>query len=272
MKKNIFHPLIIFLLFASLFTSCLVKENHLMGIDAKKARENYKGQSLIISPMDDYVQLGTNSVTIIPKEEGQTYTISGYFDGQIVVGTKNTVIKLSNAFLENTSGQAALKCEAKAEVSSVKDSVNYIISRGRGFANKGALQARRGLVLGGSGSLYIKGGTCHGIEADEVKIKGSGILMAEGTKRGSALCCNKLTVEPEKTFTAFFINAKNGIKADLSMNIASGTFFIYDNETALKSDSNINLSGGVFHTHGNKRLYNSENISVSDSGAVFVEE
>ena len=272
--------LLILLLIFPMLASCLKKgAAEKMHIDGTEVRENYGGD-IIITPLDD-VTIGSHLITISPQDENTTYTLSGYFDGQIVVSTKNTVLKLNNAYLENTSGKPALRSKAKIEVSSTGGSTNYIVSRGRGWAKNAALLSLDGLVLGGSGTLYINGKICHGIEAENVKIKGTGTLYVQGTKRGSALCCDNFTVEADKSFSAYFLNAKNGIKADEVMTIASGNFYLYNNEIALKTDLNneapdrnhgITLTGGTFHTYRNRILFITEEGAYNNTGATFMEE
>jgi len=270
------------LIFSFFFLLSCVKntENYKLKLDYETAKENYK-EKISISPMDDSVTIEKNQITLAPAQEDVTYVISGYFNGQIVNKTKNTIIKLDNAYLENTSGLSALRSTAKLEVSTVSDSVNYIVSSGRNYSKVGALQGKRGLVVGGSGTLYVIGNVCHGLEAEEVKIKGSGNLYFQGTKNGSALTSETFTVEADKNFNCYLINSKNGIKADGSINISSGNFYLYDNMIALKTDvsekagdqhHSIILSGGNFYTHANKTLYLTEKDMYYPQGAKFIED
>ena len=261
-------------------SSCVETFTPKMEIDAESAKSSYLN-ALQISPMDDSVKVEKGKITIAPKEEDSVYIISGYFKGQIKINTKNTVLKLANAYLENDSGKPAILAKAKAEISSMKDSENYIVSRGRSFAKKGAVEAERGLVLGGSGTILIKGEVCHAVEAEDVKIKGSGVFYLEGTKRGSALTCETLEVEKDKTFSAFFLNAKNGIKADQTISIASGNFHLYSNDTALKTDTardspkkphGITLSGGKFYLAENANFAQTDENAFDASGAEIATE
>ncbi|MCR4823327.1 MAG: carbohydrate-binding domain-containing protein [Treponema sp.] len=276
MKKII--PLLSIFIFSLI--SCEESFTPRMTIDVESEKSSY-GKNISISPMDDSVIISKHKISIAPHEENQTYTISGYFDGQILVNTKNTIIKLDRAYLENSSGKAALQSSAKIEVSSAKDSCNYIISSTRRFARSAALQSKRGLVLGGSGILKIKGAACHGIEADDVKIKGSGTLYVEGRKYGSALNCESLEVNEEKTFTAYFLNSKNGIKADKTVAISSGNFYFYDNNTAIKTDTksespkeahSITLYGGNFYHDGKGEFTFTDENAFNVKGAQIFEE
>lgn len=268
-------------LFSLVLLSCAEHIVPKMTVNAAGARPAFENVPLSITPLDEGVTISRKKVTIAPKKEDCTYTLSGYFNGQIVVLTKNTTLKLSGAYLENTAGKAALRCEAKTEVSSASDTTSYIVSSGRSASKNAALQGKRSLVLGGSGTLYVRGGICHAVEADDVKIKGSGRFYLQGTRKGSALNCETLEVEREKTFEAYFLNSKNGIKADRTMRIASGSFYLYNNGTALKTDTSMNskkhthaitLSGGVFHTFANDVFYKTEDGAYRDSGAQIIEE
>lgn len=277
MKKKLILTLIVL---SFLFCACVEQTTPVkIRIDAVQAKDSYK-QQIAISPMD-FVTITKHTITIAPHEENKTYTVSGYFNGQIMVKTKNTILKLDNAYLENTSGKAALRCTAKTEISSVGGTTNYIVSRGRGFAKNAALQGKRSLIIGGSGTLYVDGRICHAVEADNVKIKGSGTFYLQGTKRGSALTCESLEVESEKSFNAYLLNSRNGIKADGTISIASGNFYLYNNEVALKTEIDtgagkkaraITLTGGTFHITGNGALYITAIGAFNAVGATFVNE
>ena len=273
--KNHFFVFAAFLSF--LFFSCAEKSAPpKLSVDEDSVRGSY-GKEIEISPTDSSVKISRGKITIAPESENSVYAISGYFDGQIVCATKNTVLRLKNVFLENSSGMPVIKAAAKIEISSESGSENFIVTKGRKFSKYGAINCAKGLVLGGSGKLSVKGG-CHGIEAGDVKIKGSGTLVVEGTKKGTALTCESLVVEEGKTFSAYFLNSKNGIRADDSISILSGNFFLYDNETAFKTDRAekskdkshfVNLNGGEFHTFRNGILFESDSVNKN---AKFIEE
>lgn len=270
-----------------LFSACVEENEYKISIDSVEAKKNFNSK-LSITPTDSSVTVGRNIIIIAPQNEGVEYELSGYFNGQIEVYTKNTVIKLNNAYLENTFGKPVFRMKAKTELSTVKKSVNYIVTGGMGYLNNAAIQSKNSLSVGGSGVLFVKGGVWHGIEADDVKIKGSGKYYFEGTKDGSAIKCKSLTVEPEKSFSSYFINSKNGIKADEAVNIASGIFYFYDNDTVFKTEKprkrdgdfspecsikpEISLSGGTFHFYNNQELYQPKEIMYNPDGAVFIQD
>ena len=276
MKK--LYPLLLCVFLLSIVSCAKIQEGRI-NLNPEEKKSNYSSE-ITISPMD-FVTIKSDKIIIAPEKEDETYTISGYFNGQILCTTKNTIIKLNNAYLENKSGLAALRCESKAEVSLVKDSENYLVSSGRAYTRSAALQGKRGLVIGGSGKLYVKGNLCHAFEAEDVKLKGTGTYYFQGTKKGSAISCETFAVEKDKTFTAYILNSKNGIKADRTISIASGNFYIYDNGTMMKTETKadsekhahfITLSGGTFHTAGNRVDFVTENGALNYKDAEIIEE
>lgn len=289
LKKN----LVLFLIFALCASFCLAQtsSNYLPKIDVDSARKNY-AKKITITPMDG-VTISDGLIVLEPKKEETSYTISGYFNGQIENRTKNTEIKLKNAFIENNSGKPALYAQSKVILSTVKDTINYVVSDyvvsdgvpasnssekvsfGQSPAKSGAVHCKKNLVLGGSGILYVIGGVYHAVKADDVKIKGSGIFYLRGTEKGSCINCHSLAVEKDKSFKAYFLASKNGIKADSTISIASGNFYFYDNGTAMKTDTvdensdensdknrnenhGITIYDGKFVLRGNDALYETD--------------
>ncbi len=280
MKKYAFVLLsVVFALF--LLSSCLKRYSEpKLKIDWQNTRASY-GNTITIEPADGSVSFGKNQIIIAPQTENQTYAISGYYNGQIISKTKNTVIKLNNAYLESTLGKAALKCTAKTEISAVNGTTNFIVADGKSFSKRAALQGRKDLVIGGSGILNVKGDIYHAVEADDVKIKGSGTYYFEGTRKGSAINCETFTVEEDKNFNCYILNSRDGIKADRTILIKSGNFYFYDNALALKtslSKSNkskprqITLRGGTFHTFNNQKLYMTDKDAYDATGSTFIVE
>ena len=118
----------------------------------------------------------------------------------------------------------------------------------------------------------------HGIKASKIELKGSGTYTFDGGSDASAANCNKFIVEEEKSFTATFKDSKNGIKADETITIASGTFNFVNittskkKGTALKTDTTaddakdgkepaehyIHLDGGSFTFTDCDAIYSTE--------------
>lgn len=261
--------------------SQLVSQDLSKNFSAKfdEARASFP-KEIKISPMDSGVKITKKSIILSPSEEGVTYTVSGYFKGQLVNKTKNTLIKLENAFIETTNGLPSIFGEAKTEISTAQGSVNYVSSSGRSEDKVSAIQCKKNLVLGGSGTLFVKGDVYHGIKADEVKIKGSGQFYIRGTKKGAAIKCQCLSVSEDKTFSAYLFNSKNGVKADETIKISSGNFYLLKNETGFKTNTKkasvseeheIRLSGGTIYLSGTKDFYITDKDSFILDGAKVVE-
>ena len=261
------------------FTSCIAPSSEKQIIpDINEARKKY-GEQLVISPMDDSVKITKNQILLSPVEEGVTYTISGYFEGQIVNTTKNTLIKLKDAFIENKMGKPAISSETKVEIAVSKDSENYIISRGKSYSRSAALRSKRGLVIGGGGKLYVKGRICHGVEGEDVKLKGSGQFYFAGNKKGSAVNCETFLVDEDKSFAAYFVDSKNGIKADKTISISSGNFYFINDTTGLKTDTSLEkpgkahaiiLNGGKILYYSLNDLYKTDENGFINAGAEII--
>lgn len=199
-----------------------------------------------------------STITLKPEAEDIEYTISGTFEGQIINKTKGTVLVLNGATLENKNGKAAVYGELKTELKAAKDTVNAITVTGEGDA-KAAVHCEKAVEIGGSGALTISCENAHGVKASKVELKGSGTFTFDGGADSSAINCNEFGVKADKSFTANLKDSKNGIKADETIEIASGTFnFTNITKTALKTDTSkdddanapkdhwIKITGGTF--------------------------
>lgn len=211
-------------------------------------------------------------------EDSFEYEFSGYFNEQIVASVKGTVIKLNGAYLESTDGTTVITVEKTSEIKSEEGTVNYVVSNGSEGAKSAAIQSeKKNVKIGGKGTLFVVGNVCHGIKADDVEFKGSGFYWIQGTENGSAVNCNTFTVDAERSFKAYIINSKNGIKADNTITCASGSFVIANNTVGLKTDTNeddplkphgITLSGGTYIFVNNTERFVTEGEPVT-TGAVI---
>lgn len=190
----------------------------------------------------------------------ESYTLTGTFKGQIVVTWDEVEIVLSNATLINENKPAIIGEDMKFFVSAKNETTNKITITGTyDKENKyGAIQGDK-VEFGGKGTCYVTGSIYHAVKAKKVELKGSGTYYFKGTEKGAGINCNSLKVKEDKTFTAYFSDSKNGIKADNSIDIASGTFYFENLKTALKTDTSdddeygkekdhyIKLSGGTYN-------------------------
>ena len=219
------------------------------------------------------------TITFEPTEEKVEYTLSGSFEGQIINKTKNTVFILSGVSLSNTDGLPAVYGELKTEIKAEKETENTISVPGEVSDSKsGALQCDKALEIGGAGTLTVTCENAHGVKASKVELKGSGTFTFDGGADSSAVNCNEFVVDTDKTFTATFKDSKNGIKADETITIASGTFnFENITKVALKTDKDkddpekahfIQLDGGTFSFTKCKKIYETETDKFTKAEAV----
>ena len=222
------------------------------------------------------------TITLQPEETDVEYTITGEFEGQIINKTKGTVIVLNNANLKNTEGKAVIYGELKTEIKFEKDTTNTITVTGAADTTygKAAVLCEKKLEIGGAGSGTISCENGHGVKGNEVELKGSGNYVF-GPAKDSAINCNDFEVKADKTFTATLKDAKNGIKADNTISIASGTFkFENIKKVALKTDTTaddnegetkehkITLEGGAFTFTNCKKSYSTEENGFTKSATV----
>lgn len=228
-------------------------------IDYTTPKADY-GTTYSIEPSVDADEDGVITITNNTETE-VTYTISGYFKGQIHVTGEDVQIALKNAYLEN-EGAPVILADLSTDISFKKDTVNYIVETGTTEEKTGAIFSdSKKIKIGGKGTGYIVGNITNAIKADKVEFKGEGIYKLQGTSDGSAVNCNEFSVEADRTFTAYLLCSKNGIKADETITINSGTFNFINNKTALKTDTKeddgadihaITINGGTFTLSGNK--------------------
>lgn len=210
--------------------------------------------------------------------------MTGTFYGKIVVDCPEVEIVLSEAKIENENGPAIIGA-VKTFISAKEGTTNSIISKGVDAENdkSAAVLIDASVEFGGKGELNVEGSIVHGVKAKKIELKGSGTYSFQGTADGSALNCNSLKVKEEKEFTANISNSKNGVKADNTIEIASGTFNFSNLKTALKTDTSkddaegevkehyIHLTGGTFNydstvekfTSTEKGNYTSEGATIN---------
>ena len=240
----------------------------------QKDADDSDSSTYTISPDDGTWVEKDGVITFSPEDEKTEYTISGTYKGQLKNTVKGTKFILSGFTITNDDGPA-IYGELKTEVSAEKETENSITGAG-----DAAFLCEKGIEIGGSGKLSITGTEKHGVKGSSVEVKGSGEFTVEGTADGSAINCNEFEVAEEKSFTLNLKNAKNGIKADNTIEIKSGNFNFTDCQTCLKTDTSaddpendhyIKLSGGTFTSSGEKKFYSTEDKGYDDTGATVNE-
>lgn len=224
-------------------------------------------------------------ITITSTAEKTEFTLTGHFVGQIINNTKNTVLNLSGAYLENTEGKPVIVSTKKLEISAKEGTPSYIVSTGTAAIEKSgtvycadAEGKSKNLEIGGKGTCYVVG-VLHGLKADEVKAKGSGTWYVVGTKNKSAINCNTFLTKDDATVTLVLGNAENGIKADESITISSGTLWFENVTTAMKTDTKeeddptktyfITLANCKIYKKTVKNLYETETDAYTETNVVI---
>lgn len=259
--------------------------------------ENEDGTTFTVTPADlaeavfsisedkKTITLGGKKTDVADVFDPETYTLTGTFYGKIVVTKPEVEIVLSEAKIENENGPA-ITGNVKTFITAKEGTTNSLISKGEDTENDksaAVLIQDASVEFGGKGKLNVEGSILHGVKAKKIELKGSGTYSFQGTTDGSALNCNSLKVKEEKEFTANISNSKNGIKADNTIDIASGTFNFSNLKTALKTDTSkddkegevkehyIHLTGGTFNydstvekfTSTEKGNYTSEGATIN---------
>lgn len=225
-----------------------------------------------------------NAATAEDSTKKMELILSGYFNGQIVNNVEKLVITLNQVCLENTD-ESVIVGNKKTQISAKKDTVNYLISKGNAAEKTGAIKTEKNINLecGGSGTCVIIDERCHGIKADKVEFKGSGKYFIQGSSDGSAVNCNKFVIEAaeegstDKTVSLCLYKAKNGIKADKSIDIKAGSIYFYNTTTALKTDvakegaektTTINLDACAISLKNVSKIYETDTYTKGEKASV----
>lgn len=252
-------------------------KKELVEIDYESKKNTYGSEFTITG--GDYTE--ENGVITLTNAKAIEYTFSGYYKGQIKSSVKETVLVLSNFYIENTNGEPAIKGSKKIIVKSAADTVNYVVSSGENLDGKkvGAIDCDKKVVLDGSGTLNVVGSVYHGIKCDDSEIKSSGKIYLQGTGKGSALNCENLSVADDVDVTMYLINSKNGIKADGTIDIKAGTYNLYKLTCGFKTDTAaddiadgkdaeehiISLSNCTVKTKDVGKLYSTEEDGLTEA-------
>jgi len=155
--------ILLFLSF-SIFCICGVFAQNLKDLLAeKKYKDTYKSEFTINNEKNTQ----KNVIRLESSKEKDEFILSGYFNGQIIVNAKKATVELSNAYIENTNGEAAIIFNENGDLKIQKKTKNYIISSGNQNAKVAAIQGSN-LDIKGEGNLIVKGYICHGLKAKKL--------------------------------------------------------------------------------------------------------
>lgn len=237
------------------------------------------------NPLTEAYKVSTDGkiITLIGNNSGEQvqpaiYIISGFFNGQIINEAKNNEIVLNDAYIINENAPAII-AKKKTQISTKDKTKNYIVSTGtdktyeksaaiycEGLDNEDKLE-RKSIEFGGKGTCYIVGSIYHAVRANNVELKGNGTYYFQGSAEGAGINCKTLSVKEDKNITAYFVNSKNGIKANEFVEINSGTYYFGNLKTAIKTDiAADDINDGktpkdhFVRLYGNTFNYNSKNV------------
>ena len=175
-----------------------------------------------------------------------TYTISGYYNGLIKVTVDGCTLVLRNAYLEGDNGMAAIyytPTEKKTGVTIYADAntENFVTSSDTTGSKQNAASIFSGrlLTFDGPGKLAVISGGQHAVKASGIKIKGSGDYYFKGSEEGSAINCNEYSHKEDIAAKVYLYSAKNGIKADKTIEILGGFYTLYSLKTGMKTDDPV---------------------------------
>lgn len=290
MKKNIFYPLlgIVFLLVAcndvtsTNFTSSSVNSetsevstnstNINTDLDFDALRETYGSFEVTVSKGSAGTLSSDGTIYTINVSESKTaLSISGYFEGQIVINNGNGLssykgveITLNSACLVSNSGPTIdYQLSGKnVEVVAKKTTENYIINTSSGY-NDAGINSSNNIEVDGKGTLNVITYTGHAMKA-ESKIRlydapNINIISGHDGIHASALVANneETAVADYETFsgTLNIISAvSQGIDCTTNdgtglINLTSGTYIINNCESAFKADVSLTIGGQVSVTN-----------------------
>ncbi len=263
-----------------------------VNLDYDSFKESYGDASLTLD--GEVLEEVDGVYTINVAESKQELTLSGYFEGRIVIQNGNSLdtykgitLNLSNAFIVNDD-EATIDYsldEKNIEIISVKSTTNYIVNTsetnydGHGINSLNNIEMR---IQAGS-NLYLYTVHGHTAKADgDFKIIGPGnIYLSSGH---DAIHCHNFTTTNSGTFTGTF-TVTNAISQAIeasetdkegTANITGGTFVINNSESVIKADYAVNITAGSLTSEGiwsdpfvrgaNRTLY----VNITDGVSVII--
>ena len=209
--------------------------------------------------------------TISVSSSKSAFTISGFFDGRIIINNENNLtsfkgveLTLSNACLVTNAGfnidyQAN---EKNVEIVAKKNTENYIINLGDGY-NDSAVNSEKNIEIDGKGVLNILTKTGHAIKADK-KIRLYDALTLNITAGHDAIHAAEFISNNEEELEADFeeytgtLNVLSALSqafdcttssAKGTIQLLSGTYNITNCESVFKTDVSITIGGQVVSTN-----------------------
>lgn len=240
----------------------------LANIDLTKLKEQYGEFSITTTKGEEGVLSDDGATyTISVSSSKNAYTISGYFEGHIVINNsddlstfKGVKIILSNACLvTDTGSNIEYQVDGKnIEIVAQKSTVNYIINTGEGYYDC-AVNSQNNIEVDGKGTLNIVTQTGHGLNAEgKIRFYDSPIINIssghDAIHAGKFVSNNEEdAVEDYEAFTGT-LNVVYALSQAFdcttssskgSIDLSSGNYNIRNCESAFKTDLWLTIGGKV---------------------------
>lgn len=265
--------------------------------DLAALKKKYGAFSIVKEKGNDAVLSDDGKVyTISVSIEKSSYTLSGYFEGRIVIDNKDGLesykgveLKLDNACIVSSLGTAVAYSPDKKniELAAKRDTENYIIASEEGDA----VSSSNNLEIDGKGTLHLNTAAGHALNAkDTVRFYDATSIDIvsghDGIHAGHFVADNEETLAAD--FEAFTGTVKilyalsqgfdcTTSKGTGTIDISSGTFEIANCESAFKTDVSLTIAGIVSASGltGEPVVYGDNSagaaISVAEGGSFTVD-
>ena len=243
-----------------------------LDIDLEQLQEQYGEFSITATKGEEGVWSEDNKTyTISVSSAKSAYTITGYFEGQIIIDNpsdlssfKGVELTLNNACLVTYTGSNIdyRASDKNVEIVAKKNTENYIINLGEGYYDC-AVSSEKNIEVDGKGTLNIITKTGHGLRA-ESKIRVYDAPTINITSGHDAIHASKFVSNNEETVEADFeaftgtINVIFAVSQAFdcttgagkgSIDLSSGTYIISNCESAFKTDTSLVIGGNVAATN-----------------------
>jgi hypothetical protein len=114
--------------------------------------------------------------------DGGEYTLSGYFNQEILVTATKVQITLNNAVIYNDAGPAVYYASTSKslKIKSQNNTDNYVVSGAYEVASgtPGAIESENNIKFTGKGTLNIYSSTGHGVKGSDISVENATLNIA----------------------------------------------------------------------------------------------
>ncbi|MCH5180851.1 MAG: hypothetical protein J1F32_06535 [Erysipelotrichales bacterium] len=238
-------------------------------VDLDQLKEQYGEFSITTEKGDEPILSSDGKIyTITVSAAKSAYTISGYFEGQIVINNENELdsykgveLTLSNACLVYNSGSTIdYQVDGKnVEVKAKKNTENYIINLSE-VSSDSAINSGKNIEVDGKGILNIITESSHGLKADD-------------TIRFYDAPTINITSGHDAIHAAKFVSNNEEVAEDLeeftgTLNVLSALSQAFDCTTS-KGKGKITLLTGIYNINNCESAFKTD-VSLTIGSTVVV--